>query len=599
MRSFTRFCLPLAALIAIGVTRTAPAAPVPANAPGASDSPLASVPAQCPIVLHLHGAERTKDRLAVLIKAMVPDLVPIATLQLETMFKAGYDGRKLQGLAKDGPVFLAFLELPTGGGEPPAMALIAKVTNYRDFVNGLLKEGERGSLKKESAGYEATAVEGKDVYFIERPGYAVVTPAKEAADLLVKGQPGLDGKIGREVAAKFLEPDLSLYVNLTAVNKEFGDQIKQVRELIETVMDQVPAAGGVDKNSAEMVKKVYGGLFQLIQDGKALVVSFDFRPEGLNLHLQAQVGADTPTDQILKEQKPAALTELGSLPAGMVNYAASQFGPNLLKSMAPYLYGAAGGDDGKKSVDAAINQLVGAGGRSTASCTNFPPEGVTVTFYRDPTQAVAGQLKLFQAMSEGATFQNAPIKGKPEVKEGAESYRAFKFNAVKIRFDLDKVAESVPGAGESMKEGMKKLLGEDLKVWFGTDGKRYLQVTAKDWPTAKGQIDRYLDGQATVSGEPAFQITRKQLPAEATLIGLADAGRFTQAMGDYLLSIFKAVPGLPVNLPDGIKPVTTKTSYLGVALTLQPEHGSFDLFVPVTAVQEIRKVIQPLFKGAQ
>ena len=41
------------------------------------------------------------------------------------------------------------------------------------------------------------------------------------------------------------------------------------------------------------------------------------------------------------------------------------------------------------------------------------------------------------------------------------------------------------------------------------------------------------------------------------------------------------------------------SSYLGVALTLQPEHGSLDLFVPVTAVQEIRKVIQPLFKGAQ
>ena len=48
----------------------------------------------------------------------------------------------------------------------------------------------------------------------------------------------------------------------------------------------------------------------------------------------------------------------------------------------------------------------------------------------DRAQAVAGQLKLFQAMSEGATFQNAPIKGKPEIKEGAETYRDFKFNAV-------------------------------------------------------------------------------------------------------------------------------------------------------------------------
>ena len=50
-------------------------------------------------------------------------------------------------------------------------------------------------------------------------------------------------------------------------------------------------------------------------------------------------------------------------------------------------------------------------------------------------------------------------------------------------------------------------------------------------------------------------------------------------------------------LPDELKPVKTETSYIGGAVTLKPEYGSFDLFLPVTAVQEIRKTVMPLFLG--
>jgi hypothetical protein len=54
---------------------------------------------------------------------------------------------------------------------------------------------------------------------------------------------------------------------------------------------------------------------------------------------------------------------------------------------------------------------------------------------------------------------------------------------------------------------------------------------------------------------------------------------------------------LPFNLPESVKPVETKPAFFGAAIVMQPEYGSFDFFLPVTAVQEVRKVLMPLFMG--
>src|SRR5262249_540075 len=150
----------------------------------------------------------------------------------------------------------------------------------------------------------------------------------------------------------------------------------------------------------------------------------------------------------------------------------------------------------------------------------------------DPAKAAEAQLKMFRALGEGATFQNAAIKGKPEVQENAESYKGFKFHYARIVFDLDKLAEAIPAGGDAVKKTMKKLLSEDLKSWFGTDGKRYVTLIAKDWTAAKSVLDNYLNGSPSLGSDPAYAATRKQLPSEATVLMLADAGKFAQAMTD-------------------------------------------------------------------
>jgi hypothetical protein len=591
-----RFRWLLTAVACAALAVPAVAAPVPSAGDGAAAA-LAAVPAQAPIVVHVRGVERTKERMGTFLKSAVPDFGPTATAQLDAMIQNVMQGRKLEGLEKDGPVFVALLELPGlgGGGEPP-MAVIARVTGYAAFRDGLLTEDERKGMKKES-GYDRADLNGQETYFVDRQGFAVVTTSKDAAVMIAKKPAGLDTKLSGDLAKQFLDNDLSLYVNLAAVNKEYGDQIQAGRQFFESIMD---SAGGTDKNSIEYVKMIYGGVFQAIADGRAFLAAADFRPEGFNLHFQLQVGPDTKTNTLLKGQEPSALEPLGTMPAGLTSYTATRLSGDALKAMAPILFGAAGGDDkeAKEKVEAAVKQLVAAGNTGSFSASNVPPAGVQLQVFNDPAKAVSAMLNLFRAMGEGGSFQNAYIKGKPEIKEDAQEHKGFKLNSIHITWDLDKFADAVPGGGDAAKAAIKKLIGEELRLWFGTDGKRVVTVTAKSWEAAQKRLDTFLAGDKTLAKDPAFDATRKHLPAEASLLMLADAGRFTHAMVDYMLSLFKAMPNqLPFNLPDQVPDVKTKTSFLGFAVVLRPESGGFDLFVPTTAVQEMRKVLMPLFQG--
>src|SRR5438045_3652603 len=83
-----------------------------APVPEAADSGLIFVPAQAPVVVHLRGVERTKERLTAVLNKAVPDFGPLAAGYLDGLLQTGLEGRQLKGLVKDGQVFLALLELP-------------------------------------------------------------------------------------------------------------------------------------------------------------------------------------------------------------------------------------------------------------------------------------------------------------------------------------------------------------------------------------------------------------------------------------------------------------------------------------------------------
>lgn len=193
---------------------------------------------------------------------------------------------------------------------------------------------------------------------------------------------------------------------------------------------------------------------------------------------------------------------------------------------------------------------------------------------------------------------NIALKSKPDVKPDAQTYKDFKLNSVSLVWDFEKTIEKLSGqqAPEEMRkemtESMKKFMGDGSKMWFGSDGKSFVQITAKDWEAAQDFLNQYLDGKKAIKNQKAYQETRTQLPTEATFISLVDALPYCQSMGNYFLSTLKAVP-LPFPIPFATLPaVKGEPAYWGFAVTLDSGYGGLDTWIPASSVKEVRKLVE-------
>ncbi|HEV3237476.1 MAG TPA: hypothetical protein VGZ25_10840, partial [Gemmataceae bacterium] len=271
-------------------------------APANEENPLTVVPANAPIVIHVKGFERTRDRLIAMVKNAIPDLAAQAEAGIKDGIQKALDGRELKGLEKDGSIFVVFTEMPKPETNPPKMAILVRVTSYADFRDGLLKEDEKKSLKMDPAGFEETTFEGNEpAYFVDLKSYAAITPDKEVAGQFKIKKPGLDTTLDKTFAKKMLASDISVYVDTAAVNKVYGDEIKKAyEEIVKAIEQATENFGGANKNNMEMAKLIIGPLFQAFQDSKGIVAAVDFRPEGFALHTEALVGAETKTNTLLK-----------------------------------------------------------------------------------------------------------------------------------------------------------------------------------------------------------------------------------------------------------------------------------------------------------
>jgi hypothetical protein len=133
-------------------------------------------------------------------------------------------------------------------------------------------------------------------------------------------------------------------------------------------------------------------------------------------------------------------------------------------------------------------------------------------------------------------------------------------------------------------------------IWIGHTGNKVIQVAAKDFKTAKAMLEDYLAGRNALTSDDAFQTTRKQLPADATMLFMGDTARVIELLTSLIkdqLGAAGGIPGLPVGIPE-LKAPKGKPAYSGIALTFKSEFVTFDMFVPVVAVQQVRKMLAPL-----
>jgi hypothetical protein len=588
-----RFLL-LAAVCLIVPASAVRSAPVPAGRSGG----LEQVPATAPVVIHVRGLQGIHDRLVALMNKALPDVLNKYRTQIDDFFEKGPEdllkGRKLSGLAKDGPIFFALLELPKPGdsGEPK-MALILTVTDYQKFYDNVLKEEERKNAKDEGKDIKLVTIEnaGRPTYFVDRKNYAIVTADKEVAESFTKKIKGLHTKISKELAAKLLAADLGVYVNMEDVTKEYADQIKQAKQTIEQVIAfGTAAADESQKKIAEMAKKAIDPVFQTIEDMQALLLTFELRSGGLALHLQSEIKGSSPTANLLQDSRPIDFEELGRLPRDRAYYLGMKASAALYANLGKIIANLPSGGGGKDSAEL-MKKLAKAGPNVLLSSGSFPSAGLDVSHFDDPAKVVEATLKMYHDMD----FAENNLKEKPVVKKDAEKLGAFKFHSVQLTMDFDKMAEDLKVSEDAKKEfikAIKGIYGEKKTMWIGTDGKKFVQITAPDWKTASKLLEQYTKGDGSVREVKAFGDARKEMPKQTSFLVLFDGVRL---FGRFWETIKPMVPAgqLPPGWPNF--PGKIPSSYIGLAVTLQPQRGGLDLFITAAAAREFyNAVILPL-----
>jgi hypothetical protein len=298
--------------------------------------------------------------------------------------------------------------------------------------------------------------------------------------------------------------------------------------------------------------------------------------------------------------KPSRLPDLNMLPGGLVSYTGMEFSPEMYKafqSLGQLITSGKSEDKNQaKALQEALAEFEAAQPKTmlAASMLEVGRGGLQVWRYGNPDRGIAAHLKYFQAMKEGAVYQFVPVKGDPEIKMNAETYRDGKLHSVQLKWDLAKLSMAFPNAGDGPAEAFRRLTGEGIRLWFGNVDKQTVQVWAKDWKTARKYLDQYFARQKLIGAKrnKGFALARANLAREVTYMNLTDMPLFAQFYGDFLYDVMKSFTKLPEKPPAPAK--KNVGSFLGLSLTLKPCEGRFDLWVPAKATGDIRRIVEML-----
>jgi hypothetical protein len=605
----TYWLLALAGLLGLAAAHRLQAAPAPST-----KSALAQLPGGSPIVVHLRGAEGTRDRFVALLKAALPDLVPLVQPKLDEWIKDGVQGRKLRGVPKDGPIFLFFTDMPRGNQNPPHLGILAKTTKYEEFRDNLLNDDERKEVKDNGKGVERGTLENEPVYFVNLSGWALMTPSEEVADLFTKKLDNtLDSRVSKPLADKLLASDLGVYLAVDLFNKHFADEIKEAREqAIKQIKEgaertDLPAGTG---QLLPLIQKSVEAIFQTVEDSKAFLFTVELRKAGAAIHAQTEIRPGTPTAKLFADVRPQPFEQMDQLPAARQGYTALDGGPTLMRALGELMFGVmadAGKDSSEaKAVKAAVDNLIKAGPGQLIEANGIPPGGLQVWSYEDSDKAVAAQLRLLEALPAGSTYQSGILKKKAAVKRDDQKYDGMALHRVDLVWDLDKLADKAGGGKEladdqrkQIIKGLKRLRGEGVTCWLGSNGKAVYQVTARDWDGARKLLDEYKKGSNRIGDAPAYQAIRKELPRRASYVGVLDLTRYLVPLFEVVRPMLSMLP-IPLQIPEDYpaEPGQGTAGYLAVAATLESRALSVDLILSNEAISEIYKSFaRPFLKG--
>ena len=433
---------------------------------------------------------------------------------------------------------------------------------------------------------------------MDRKDYAVATLSRDAAKTFAADRfGGLDRKLPAEAAERLLASDLSVYVDMPAVMKEYGERVVAFRQTIEQEMEEKLKAQGMDADTAkafrELMKVLYSGLIQFLRDADALVLTADARPEGVALHVEVRVRPDTKSALFLRAEEPAPLKELEALPGGEKSYSITRplsgdvAGP-LMRALAKM--GQGGSADWMR--EALKQQGTAAPTLQIAFYGDVAgEEGIEVSESQDTAPLVKDNVKSYQLMDAGMPGE-AVLKEKPDITEAERTYRGFTFTRVRLVYDLNATAKLYD---VDIRAVRRRFGGDEALIWLGADDKRFVQLKARRWSDAQRYLDSYLDkSDDLLGGHESYRVARKRLPAKANMMYLGDTTLFSQlAVDSFLL----AAGGAPRTVP---QPASGKEVYAGFATVVRKDLVAADAWLPSKIAADVFEALsgKPLAPSA-
>lgn len=542
---------------------------------------LRSVPADVPVVARVRALHDVRGDLLAMLKAMSPSAEEAVRGGIEQNMQAF--GASFGEPAARHP-FLVMMRLPDPARPTsPAWGVIVQADDYAAVLKSLGQDG--AEAPRPTDGVDSFPGKfGLALYATKGAGWVAFGPDEALIRAVRKPQASLDERLSAEIKARLLAGDLGLYLDIAAVQTQYGEAFEQFKPMILAQIEQAQAPDDPQAaRSLEGAKAMIEGLTRLLKVGEGLALSVELDASALALSSLATVRPDSSAAEGLAKARTGTGALMARLPGDLMIYLFADTppgsGPNLPRAPAPGL-------EPKTSpeVDRAVAKRMQAlDGRLVMGMSFAPMRVVGLADPKDPEAAVRASREASQARQ--ALNDKADAS---KVEPDALNHGGFRLDRVTTKIDPKVVAAARPDVPNFAQIFGKMLPGDALSEYTGTDGQLFLTAVAPSDDQVKAQIEAIQDASRSLGGVAAWPALRAKLPRRATVLVAMNA----QEVVKMLLSVMAAASGKaglkpPADLPEA-------PALMGFALVASRRGYDVRLIIPSDVGPVFEKGLAPL-----
>ena len=547
---------------------------------------LKAIPAEADLAVRFRGLGIVKADLAKMLTAMSPTLAEPAGPILDGLV-AQVSGRFGEA-AVEGPAIILVRAVPPDENGSPAFAVIVKSDDY-EGVKKSIAGGRAVKAAAQPGGFEKfDGPDGKPMFSVKGAGYV----AFGADQTLISGVARPAGKPlwSDALADSFLRGDMGVFINVAAIQKRYGAQIDAAKEQMAAGVEQAANAGG--EAMKESVKGIVNKTFDALKVADSVAMFFDFEPYGLVVAGTATVLPGTEAAASLAKAMPAQGTLLETLPGEGTFFMDLSSSAETTVKLQKFGYSMLMGPATEESpeVKKALDLIRQAGITEMATASFGTTSNISVALASDPAKAVEGTTAMLKALS---TSKGMPEYIKSVKVSPASTYQGFALNESETAIDLEKFAKLQPNSPNGAEAAKKMFGGDKIHAWFGTDGRRFLTVTAPTWAAAKSHIDAVVSGVGTLGKFPNYATLREQMPGKTNFLMMGSAQGLVRQLASQMTA---TLPG-GVELKPGEMP--REIAVFGASVTAYPNGYQFEFRLPSANGPVFEKGLMPILQGLQ